>query len=496
MVSRSSAVAHVRLNQACRRPTVYPLFLRITSVIHLSTVFRMRMAETDQSLYSCSMDNGAQYSESLAQLRARTIEQCLAAQQRTGKQLVFTHSTALCLQRTEMPRYPDQQMLSSLHALATDNNARTHLQNVQFELWTGPIIETATHYGKIRHTDPVTTWAMHANRLPQEELITLGDSMLRRNQRFPQVCIDDFHEYLERLKDFSNYANANRQRPIRGIRTMQHALQFMREGTDSSQESRCRIALIRNGLPCPKVNWKVRLNNGKIALLDMAYPDIKVAIEYDGRHHAGQWLVDSKRREALEDDGWAYIQVTAENLMNDFEKTGTRATRGRPDEPTIKQAHHALSKNVLGKDTHPHNVSRQWKQKDSHLKATICGRFAIPRKTKTAICGRPDRFQASKDPNQYPLDEIFLGRLPHITEIIFLKCQKLPHIGHFKLKTRHRHITFFVRSKTAFRKRHHHRRRGYRFCGGRVRAAIRRVPYRRAHGCRDATACAFRPPPR
>ena len=167
------------------------------------------------------MDNGAQYSESLAQLRARTIEQCLAAQQRTGKQLVFTHSTALCLQRTEMPRYPDQQMLSSLHALATDNNARTHLQNVQFELWTGPIIETATHYGKIRHTDPVTTWAMHANRLPQEELITLGDSMLRRNQRFPQVCIDDFHEYLERLKDFSNYANANRQRPIRGIRKMQ-----------------------------------------------------------------------------------------------------------------------------------------------------------------------------------------------------------------------------------------------------------------------------------
>ena len=73
-------------------------------------------------------------------------------------------------------------------------------------------------------------------------------------------------------------------------------------------------------LPCPKVNWKVRLNNGKIALLDMAYPDIKVAIEYDGRHHAGQWLADSKRREALEDDGWAYIQVTAENLMNDFEE--------------------------------------------------------------------------------------------------------------------------------------------------------------------------------
>ena len=45
---------------------------------------------------------------------------------------------------------------------------------------------------------------------------------------------------------------------------------------------------------------------------DMAYPDLKIIIEYDGRHHASRWLADSKRREALEDEGWLYIQVTAE----------------------------------------------------------------------------------------------------------------------------------------------------------------------------------------
>lgn len=119
-----------------------------------------------------------------------------------------------------------------------------------------------------------------------------------------------------------------------------------------------------------------------------------------------------------------------------------------------------------------------------------------PQKNQNRYMWQTRPVSSLKRPQLVPLDEIFLGRLPHITEIIFLKCQKLPHIGHFKLKTRHRHITFFVRSKTAFRKRHHHRRRGYRFCGGQVRAAIRRVPYRRAHGCRDATACAFRLPPR
>ena len=94
----------------------------------------------------------------------------------------------------------------------------------------------------------------------------------------------------------------------------------MREGTDSSQESRCRITLIRHGLPCPEVNYKVRSSNGKIVFLDMAYPEIKVVIEYDGRHHAGQWLADSKRREALEDEGWIYIQVTAENLASEHEE--------------------------------------------------------------------------------------------------------------------------------------------------------------------------------
>lgn len=151
-----------------------------------------------------------------------------------------------------------------------------------------------------------------------------------------------------------------------------------------------------------KSTGKVRLNNGKIVVLDMAYPDIKVAIEYDGRHHAGQWLADSKRREALEDDGWAYIQVTAENLMNDFEERALAQRVADPDEPTIKQAHHALSKNVLREDTHPHNVSRQWKQKDSHLKATICGRFVISRKPKPLYVADQTGFKPQKTPISTP----------------------------------------------------------------------------------------------
>lgn len=229
------------------------------------------------------MDNGAQYSENLAQLRARTIEQCLEAQKRTGRRLVFALNTALDLLGIERPRYPrNQQTESSLHVLAPCNNARTHLQNIHFALWEGPVLETTTHYGKIHHTDAITTWAMHANRIPQEELVTLGDSMMRRNARFGTITLDEFIDYVNRLENLNEYVRTNRQRPIRGINKMRQALRLMREGTDSSQESRCRITLIRHGLPCPEVNYKVRSSNGKIVFLDMAYPEIKVVIEYDG----------------------------------------------------------------------------------------------------------------------------------------------------------------------------------------------------------------------
>lgn len=66
------------------------------------------------------------------------------------------------------------------------------------------------------------------------------------------------------------------------------------------------------------MNYAIRLKGySHVFFADMAYPDLKIIIEYDGRHHASRWLADSKRREALEDEGWLYIQVTAENLRDE-----------------------------------------------------------------------------------------------------------------------------------------------------------------------------------
>ena len=99
---------------------------------------------------------------------------------------------------------------------------------------------------------------------------------------------------------------------------MELAARLMRENTDSSQETRTRLALMRYGLDEPRVNHRFYVRRtGKTLFFDMAYPELKIVIEYDGRHPAGQWLSDVKRREIIEDEGWIYIQVTASNLADE-----------------------------------------------------------------------------------------------------------------------------------------------------------------------------------
>jgi len=43
----------------------------------------------------------------------------------------------------------------------------------------------------------------------------------------------------------------------------------------------------------------------------MAYPVLRIAIEYQGGHNAGQYAADVERLERLRSAGWAVIEVTS-----------------------------------------------------------------------------------------------------------------------------------------------------------------------------------------
>ncbi len=89
-------------------------------------------------------------------------------------------------------------------------------------------------------------------------------------------------------------------------------------GAESPQETRTRLLIVRHGLPAPQTQVNVHDEDGIFcARLDMAWPQWKVAVEYDGAWHweqRGQRGRDVMRHERLTALGWRVVRVTAEQL--------------------------------------------------------------------------------------------------------------------------------------------------------------------------------------
>jgi hypothetical protein len=84
----------------------------------------------------------------------------------------------------------------------------------------------------------------------------------------------------------------------------------------SPQETRLRLLFTREGLPAPVAQFRVFGDDGFIARVDFAYPELKVAIECDGAWHGerDQFAKDRRRLNRLVAAGWTVLHVTAEDL--------------------------------------------------------------------------------------------------------------------------------------------------------------------------------------
>ncbi|KFI49510.1 hypothetical protein [Bifidobacterium biavatii] len=245
----------------------------------------------------------------LSETKRNRMLLCEELENRTKQHLVYARTAALELLGVELPHMPRRTRQNTLISVIVPNvNQRSHLSGVQYLAWTGAI-ETQIIARKFECTTPVCTWAHFSAILSLEELIVLGDSMMRRDKRLKRARHVDFQRYIDQARRFE------------GIRACRLALRAMRENTDSSMETRVRIVLTKYGLPVPEVNYELHIpNSSRSVFLDMAYPELRIAIEYDGNHHrfsSQQVLKDDKRREDIETAGWTYIKVTFVDLQNE-----------------------------------------------------------------------------------------------------------------------------------------------------------------------------------
>jgi hypothetical protein len=87
---------------------------------------------------------------------------------------------------------------------------------------------------------------------------------------------------------------------------------------ESPQGTRVRLLIGRSGLPAPIAQYRVFDRNGFVARVDFAWPERRLALEYDGLWHggAGQFIRDRERLNRLREAGWQVVFVTAADLRD------------------------------------------------------------------------------------------------------------------------------------------------------------------------------------
>lgn len=243
---------------------------------------------------------------SLTKRREETIARCLAAVGRTTQRLMFSHSTALLLLGAELPARILPDAREELHVCCGAKHERPQAEELIPHLWTSYMDERSPFNG-LSCVGPAVAWAQLARELTLEELVVLGDALMRRD---PQLRLAD-------LTDFESLLGCETR--FREKSKCKLAFRFIRDNTDSSRETLTRLAIERHGLPCPLVNCRVTTDGNRVMYLDMAYPALRIAIEYQGVQHdtdVHQARMDRAKRDFLRARGWLWLEPDNRIFLN------------------------------------------------------------------------------------------------------------------------------------------------------------------------------------
>ncbi|MGB3321613.1 MAG: hypothetical protein WBB05_03290 [Mycolicibacterium fortuitum] len=151
--------------------------------------------------------------------------------------------------------------------------------------------------GDIRLTTPARTAVDLACRLPEDTAVAAVDALARAT----------------RLKVADIESAALRRAGSKGIKQARRSIALVDPGSESPQETWLRLLVVRAGYPPPQTQHPIYNEYGAlIGEVDMAWPELKIAMEYEGRHHTDPDVLrrDVARFDAMIEMGWIVIRVT------------------------------------------------------------------------------------------------------------------------------------------------------------------------------------------
>ncbi len=152
-------------------------------------------------------------------------------------------------------------------------------------------------------------WAQLSTLLPTDDLVVIGDWLVTGDEPHSRVAS------AWSMSDLDRAVRHHARRP--GIRRLRQAFESVRYGPLSPQETRLRLLLVGAGLPEPELNYRVLHLGRSVAMVDLAYPDRRIAVEYLGDVHRTDRSVfreDVARRERLIEADWDVLFLTADDL--------------------------------------------------------------------------------------------------------------------------------------------------------------------------------------
>jgi very-short-patch-repair endonuclease len=151
---------------------------------------------------------------------------------------------------------------------------------------------------------PVTTavrTAFDLGRRDRVEAVVALDALLRRGL----VNGPEVRRYMGRRPGWP------------GTGRLRAALVLADGRSESPMETRLRVLVVDAGFPAPAVQYDVVVERQRFRL-DLAYPGLKLALEYDGDHHRDRatFRRDVARLNALRAAGWTVLRFTADDVRH------------------------------------------------------------------------------------------------------------------------------------------------------------------------------------
>lgn len=184
-----------------------------------------------------------------------------------------------------------------------------------------PADDEVCRIGEMLLTTPLRTAVDLARKLPEDVAVAAIDALARA----ARLTVADIE------------LAAARHTGQRGILQARKTIALVDPKAGSPRESALRLLIIRSGLPKPESQHSIYNEYGALlGVVDFAWPELKIAVEYEGGHHTDPEAVrrDIARIESMVEAGWLVIRVTVRDPAGVVLRRliNARASRGAVDD--------------------------------------------------------------------------------------------------------------------------------------------------------------------